>query len=193
MLAGAGRQTTLIDWSQENLAFSRDLYGALGLKGQFCRADITQRLPFESHSIDAVFSCGVFEYFTAAQIDAVMAEAFRVARKRVIIMVPNARAVAYRLGKWYMERTGTWEWGGEVPSHTLKNHFRRAGAVGIREFSLGGQHSVDFLAALPGGERMVSLLTRTLKLTRHHRPSLLGQGYLLVTIGEKPAGPAGGR
>jgi len=185
VLARAGRQTMLIDWSHENLAFSRELYAALGLNGRFCRADITRRLPLESDSIDAVFSCGVFEYFTAAQIDAIMIEAFRVARKRVIIMVPNARAIGYRVGKWYMEKTGAWEWGGEVPSHSLKKHFARAGAVNVREFSIGGQHSVDFLAALPGGEQMVRLLTRTLRLTRHHRPSRFGQGYLLMTIGEK--------
>ena len=99
-----------------------------------------------------VFSCGVFEYFNASQIDAIMDEAFRVARKRVIIMVPNARAIGYRLGKWYMERTGTWEWGGEVPSHTLKTALSSAQAPSsIREFSVGGQHSVDFLAPLPGG------------------------------------------
>jgi SAM-dependent methyltransferase len=186
VLARAGRQTILVDWSQENLAFSASMYDALGLKGRYCRADITRPLPLESNSVDMVFSCGVFEYFNAGQIDAIVAEAFRVARKRVIIMVPNAEAIAYRLGKWYMERAGTWEWGGEVPSHTLKAHFRHAKAAGIREFSVGGHHSVDFLAPLPGGERMIRLLARVLRLTRHSRPSRLRQGYLLVTIGEKP-------
>jgi len=127
----------------------------------------------------------VFEYFDARQIDAILSEAFRVARKRVIIMVPNARAIAYRLGKWYLEQTGAWEWGGEVPSYSLKLPFRRAGAGAVREFAVGGQHSVDFLAPLPGGARAVSLLTRTLRLTRHARPSRFGQGYLLVTIGDK--------
>ena len=185
VLARAGRQTTLIDWAPENLVFSRRMYEALGLTGTFCRADITQPLPLESDSIDMVFSCGVFEYFNAQQIDAILREAFRVARKRVIIMVPNARSIGYRLGKWYMERTGTWEWGGEVPSHTLTPQFARAGAASIREFSVGGQHAVDFLHPLPGGVRVASLLTRTLKLTRHSRPTLMGQGYLLVTIGEK--------
>ena len=187
VLAKAGRQTTLVDWSDDNLTFCRGTYDALGFPGTFCRADITRPLPFETSSVDMVFSCGVFEYFNATQIDAIMAEAFRVARKRVIIMVPNARAIAYRLGKWYMERSGTWEWGGEVPSHTLKPHFKRAGAASIREFSVGSQHSVDFLAPLPGGARAISLLTRALRLTRHHRPSHFRQGYLLVTIGEKPS------
>lgn len=186
VLARAGRQTTLVDWSEENLAFSRRMYDALGLTGSFCRADITQRLPLDSDSIDLVFSCGVFEYFNAAQIDAILKEAFRVARKRVIIMVPNARAIGYRLGKWYQERTGTWEWGGEVPSHSLRAEFVRAGAASVREFSVGGQHSVDFLNALPGGSRIVNLLTRTLRLTRHHRPARFSQGYLLITVGEKP-------
>ena len=187
ILARAGRETILVDWSDENLAFCGSMYEALGLHGRFCKADITRPLPLESRSVDMVFSCGVFEYFNAAQIDAIMAEAFRVARKRVIIMVPNAWAIAYRLGKWYAERGGTWEWGGEVPSYTLRHHFKRAGAVGIREFSVGGQHAVDFLEPLPGGRRVARLFSRMLRLTRHSRPSRLRQGYLLVTIGEKPS------
>jgi SAM-dependent methyltransferase len=185
VLARAGRQTTLIDWSQENLVFSQRMFHELSLKGRFCRADITRPLPLESNSIDLVFSCGVFEYFDATQIDAILREAFRIARKRVIIMVPNARAIGYRLGKWYLEQTGKWEWGGEVPSHSLRQPFSRAGGAAIREFSVGGQHSVDFLAPLPGGAQIVNLLTRALRLTRHSRPSRFGQGYLLITIGDK--------
>lgn len=185
ILARAGRRTTLVDWAPNNLVFGRQLYAALGLTGQFVRADITRRLPFEDDSIDFVFSCGVFEYFTSSQIDAILAEAFRIARKRVVIMVPNAAAIGYRLGKWYMERTGTWEWGGEVPSHTLKPQFERAGALAVREFSVGAQHSVEFLHALPAGVRIANLLTRGLGLTRHPNPSGFNQGYLLITIGEK--------
>ena len=187
VLARAGRETILVDWSLPNLNFCRGMYDSLGLHGKFCRADITRPLPFDANSVDVVFSCGVFEYFNASQIDAIMREAFRVARRRVIIMVPNASAIAYRLGKWYMERVGTWKWGGEVPSYTARGAFEAAHARAIREFSVGGRHSVDFLAALPGGEHAVNLLTRTLRLTRHPRPSRFRQGYLLVTIGEKPA------
>jgi ubiquinone/menaquinone biosynthesis C-methylase UbiE len=188
VLARAGRKTTLVDWSEQNLAFSQGLYRALGLEGTFTRADITRPLPFDTASIDAVFSCGVFEYFNAAQIDAILAEAFRVARKRVIIMVPNASSLAYRLGKWYMEKTGTWEWGGEEPSHSLVPHFRKAGAGGIREFSVGTRHSLGFLSAIKGGGRVEKLLTRSLRLTDHPEPARFNQGYLLVTIGECAGG-----
>jgi len=185
VLARAGRETTLVDWSGENLAFSKAMYDTLGLRGRFCQADITRPLPLGDRSIDLVFSCGVFEYFNAAQIDRIVAEAFRIARKRVIIMVPNAAALGYRFGKWYMERTGKWEWGGEVPSYTLQQHFKRAGAASIREFSVDGLHSLEFLHAVPQGVRIAHHLTRILGLTHHHRPCALRQGYLLVTIGEK--------
>ena len=186
VLAMAGRRTTLVDWSAQNLEFAGNMYRELGLTGTFTRADITKTLPFDTASIDAVFSCGVFEYFNASQIDAILSEAFRVARRRVIIMVPNASSVAYRLGKWYMEKTGTWEWGGEEPSHSLVAHFRKAGAARIREFSVGTRHSLGFLSAIKGGGRVEKLLTRSLRLTDHPEPARFNQGYLLVTIGECP-------
>jgi len=189
VLARAGRRTLLVDWAPNNLAFASAMYAALGLIGSYVRADITRPLPFDTDSVDLVFSCGVLEYFNQAQIDAIIADAFRVARKRVIIMVPNAAAIGYRLGKWYMEQRGTWEWGGEVPSYTLKPQFKRAGAASVREFSIGGRHSVEFLPALPGGVSIANLLIRALRLTRHPRPARFAQGYLLVTIGEKHSQP----
>jgi len=185
VLARAGRETTLVDWSNDNLAFSRAMYETLGLRGHFCQADITRSVPLGDSSIHMVFSCGVFEYFNADQVDRIVAEAFRIARKRVIVMVPNAAALGYRIGKWYMERTGKWEWGGEIPSYSLRSHFQRAGATSIREFSVDGLHSVEFLPAIPGGTYLARLLTRGLRLSHHHRPCALRQGYLLVTIGEK--------
>ncbi len=185
VLALAGRQTTLLDWSDQNLAFCRALYDALGKQGTFCKADMTGQLPLESNSIDMVFSCGVLEYFDAVQVRHMLREALRVARKRVIIMVPNAWSVAYRLGKWYMERTGTWEWGGEIPSYSLKSTLTDAGAVSIDEFSVGGRHSLDFLDPLPGGQGAAHLLSRVLRLSRHAGRTPLRQGYLLVAVGEK--------
>ena len=189
ILARHGRRPTLVDWSEQNLEFSRGLFHTLGLQGEFCQADITKPLPFASESIDAVFSCGVFEYFTPQQIDNILAEAFRVARKRVIILVPNAKSIAYRLGKWYMERTGAWVWGGEVPSHTLAPAFRRAGGVNVREYTVAARHSLGFLT-MRGGTRAARVLTSTLKLTDHPRPSWLRQGYLLVTTGDKEYTPS---
>lgn len=184
VLARNGRRPTLVDWSARNLQFSRSMFEASGVRGAFCLADISRPLPFESGSVDAVFSCGVLEYFTPAQVESVVHEAFRIARRRVIVLVPNALSLTYRLGKWYMERTGTWRWGGEVPSYTLKPAFSRAGAVRVQEFSVAARHSLDFLV-MPLGARIKRASIQLLGLELHSRPARCRQGYLLVTIGDK--------
>jgi len=185
-LALNNRRATLLDWSEDNISFSSSLFRGLGISGDFCRADMTKPLPFKDGSFDAVFSCGVFEYFREQEISAILKEAFRIARRRVIILVPNAASVAYRIGKWYMEKTGAWPWGGEVPSYTLKPYFRRLGCMEVVEFSVGAKHSLAFLK-MPAGAIIRALCTRVLRVRDHSRPALLRQGYLLITIGEKTA------
>ncbi len=182
-LALKGRQTTLVDWSAGNMEFSSSLFRKIGASAHFCQSDITQPLPFANDSFDVVFSCGVFEYFTHAQIRSILREAFRISTGSVIVMVPNAWSLPYRLGKWYMERNKTWYWGGEVPYSSLKADFAAAGSGPVREFTLAARHSLNFLR-MPFGDRIRKILTAVLPADES-RPALLRQGYLLVTIGEK--------
>ena len=184
MLALSGKSMTLLDWSPENLRFSRKLFDLVQRTGQFCRADMLKPLPFADDTFDVVFSCGVFEYFTDREIKEVLKEAFRVARRRVIIMVPNASSVAYRLGKFYMEQRGTWEWGGERPHSTLKPYFETIGCYDVTEYSVAAKTALEFLT-MRGGSSVRNTLVRLLKLTDHPRPAGLKQGYLLVSIGNK--------
>ena len=184
VLALHGKAPTLLEWSKENLAFSERLFDTMGLNGRFCQADMTQPLPFQNESFDIVFSCGVLEYFNGPTIDAILKEAFRVSRKRVVMMVPNAASLAYRIGMWHMKKTGKWQWGGEVPSYTLTRNFMRAGSVRTVEFSVGTRHSLDFLT-MPMGETIRKAITKVCRLKDDPRPALLRQGYLLVTVGEK--------
>jgi len=182
-LALGRRETTLTDWSNENLEFSKKLFSVMGLEGRFLQADITAPLPFKEGSFDAVFSCGVFEYFTDEQIKSILKESFRVSRKKVIIMIPNAFAIAYRIGKWYMERIHRWPWGGERPMRTLKPHFRSVNKGRFYEFTVGAQHSLTFLN-MRGGETIKKMLIR-FGVRDHLDPVSLKQGYLLVSVGEK--------
>lgn len=187
ILALNGRRTTLLDWSRENLQFSAALFETLGITAQLCRADMVEPLPFLDNSFDVTFSCGVFEYFTRGELARIFHEAFRVSKKRVIIMVPNALSIAYRVGKWYMQRNKTWHWGGEVPYHTLRPYLLRLPTLSVSEFTVAAKHSLDFLT-MPFGKTLKRLLTATLRLSDHPGRSLFRQGYLLVTIAEK-AGP----
>ena len=184
VLALQGKQTTLLDWSDENLDFSKKLYESLGQEGKFYKADMTGPLPFADHSFDLVFSCGVFEYFSDEQITSILKEMFRVTRQKVVIMVPNACSLFYRLGMWYMQLAKNWPWGGERPFVTLQPHFRAVGFKTIKEFTVAAKHSLNFLT-MPGGKILQKVIRQGLNLRDQARPALLRQGYLLVTIGEK--------
>jgi len=184
ILARNGKQMTLIDWSKQNLDFGVQLFQQLGLRGQFLEGDITEPLPFDTGSFDAVFCCGVLEFFPDATITAVLREALRVSRKRLIVMVPNAFCLPYRIGKWYMEKVGAWVWRGESPFYTLKPYFRSFSNVRVEEFSVAAKHSLQFLQ-MPIGRRIANGVIRSLRLQDHARHAPLRQGYLLVTVAEK--------
>jgi ubiquinone/menaquinone biosynthesis C-methylase UbiE len=183
-LALTGKATTLLDWSRENLDFSMKLFDVLRQPGRFCRADMLKPLPFVDNAFDAVFSCGVFEYFTDREITVVLREAFRVARQRVIIMVPNASSVAYRVGKFYMEKRGTWHWGGERPHSSLKPYFHDVGCHQVEELSVAAKTSLEFLT-MRGGDSVRKALVRLFKLTDHAQRASFRQGYLLISVGDK--------
>ena len=145
---------------------------------------MTKKLPFDDNSFDCVFSCGVFEYFNDAQIIGILKEANRVCKKKVIIMAPNAYSLAYRIGMRYLQNTNNWQWGGERPFYTLKPQFRKAGFKNIEEFSVGSKHSLSFLR-MPHGKHIQGIIIKMLNLKDHSKPSLLRQGYLLISVGEK--------
>lgn len=183
MLAYNGRKTTLLDMSNENLVFSARLFENLGLAGQFCQADMTKPLPFEDNSFDIVFSCGVFEYFTDEEIKSILKEALRVSKKRVIIMVPNALSIVYRIWYWYMKTTKQWKWGGERPFITFKPYFKEIENMQLFEFTVGAKQSFDL--AMPNGKIIKKIIYRLLKLKDHSKPAFFRQGYLLITVAEK--------
>jgi len=184
-LALRGKHTTLFDWSKDNLDFSNRLFDALQKPATFTQGDITKPLPFEDGSVDTVYSCGVLEYFTDAQIKEILKEMFRVAKKRVIVLVPNAYSTCYMVGMRYTKKTNRWPWGGERAFKTLKHCFGVIPAIRVIEFSVGTKHSLNFLDALPKGKFLHKVMVKVFGLTDHARPSFLNQGYLLITIGEK--------
>lgn len=186
LLAYCGRKTTLLDISQENLDFSMKVFENLNLSGKYRLANMTKPLPFGDNQFETVFSIGVFEYFTDEEIKGILKEAFRVARKRVIIMVPNAVSVAYRIGYWVSKATNKWIWGGERPFNTMKPYFDSVANVKCFEFTVAVQHSFDFLTALmPKGKLINRLLKSILRSMDDSNPSPFRQGYLLISVGEK--------
>jgi hypothetical protein len=124
------------------------------------------------------------QFFEPATVRTVIQEAFRVSARRVMVLAPNARSVAYRFGKWWMERRGTWHWGREVPVQRFRPFFRDAGARTVQEYPVAARHSLDFLT-FRGGSGVRRVLGRALRLHDHARPARFNQGYMLVSIGDK--------
>ncbi len=185
-LARLGRKVSLLDFSEDCLKFAADVFGQLGLQGKYVQGDVLKKLPFENQSVDVVWSSGLLEHFTDAQIAHIIAESARVATKKVISLVPNANSKPYRLGKEMQEREGRWIWGKEDPKDTLKPVFEKAGLRNIREYSIAPEHALNFLDA-PSLAPIRDQMARLFASLSPDQLQALNQGYLLVTIGEVAA------
>ncbi|AJY69266.1 glycosyltransferase [Geobacter sulfurreducens] len=181
-LATQGRKTVLLDYSRESLVFGNWVFSQLGLETETVAGDIRQPLALPDNSVDVVWSGGVLEHFSDDEITHILREARRVARRLVVSFVPNAKSMAYRLGKYSQEKNGTWPYGFEDPKATLKPLFERAGLDSVREFTVCPEHSINFLNSTDM-EGQAPLWHELLKSMPEEEKSALDQGYLLCTVG----------
>lgn len=184
ILAQNNRSVILVDYSRQNLDFSRKLFDELGLRGEFVLADVTERLSFTDGFADMVWSSGLLEHFNDNEILHILSESARIAGNKVMSLVPNASSLAYRLGKWQQEQSGTWDYGHEDPKWTMSDHFVRAGLMDVKEYSTGVKHSLAFLTA-PETAPAAALLSSFFETLEPEELRRLNQGYLLATIGCK--------
>lgn len=182
-LGRLGRNPILFDFSSASLEFARNVFDELGLNGQFVQGDVLDRLPFDDRFADVVWSSGLLEHFTEQEIARIVAESARVARKRVISLVPNANSLAYRIGKDSQERSGRWIWGKEVPKATLEPAFHAASLQRIREYSIAPEHALTFLN-VPELAGLRHELEAVFTGLPGESLKEFNQGYLLVTVGE---------
>jgi ubiquinone/menaquinone biosynthesis C-methylase UbiE len=178
-LALAGRQVTCLDSSADSLRFVERCAASLDVSLSTIRADATQPLPFRDRFFDCVWSSGLLEHFTAAERRAMLRDWARVCRGRVVSLVPNAAAVAYRFGKSTQEREGVWPYGLEVPLLSLRDDYEAAGLVVREEFSVAPQHALNFVH--DGAIRRA--IKRMLAGVSAAELRSWQQGYLLVTVG----------
>src|SRR5690606_24012991 len=85
------------------------------------------------------------EHFDPHIIEHIVTESARIARRRVVALVPNAKSVPYRLGKRHQEQSGEWSWGREEPFATLRDVFERAGLIDVQEWTVAPEHALQFL------------------------------------------------
>lgn len=181
-MAQAGRRVTCLDLSRQSLAFVRRCAQKLKLPIATVCADATAPLPFADGEFDVVWSSGLLEHFDAGQRQAMLRQWARVCRGKVVNLVPNASAFAYRLGKRLRECRGTWPYGLEMPIASLRDDCEAAGLRVLEEQTLAPEHAITFLH-----EHARSVERKLTRLLRDVPPTELAtwnQGYLLLTVAE---------
>lgn len=101
-LARAGCAVTLVDVNAERLHDIERVWGELGLAPSLVEQSNLTRLPFADQSFDLVWNHAALWYL-GAQADALLAEMARVARRAVLVAMPNRWQVGYLMRKYMVD------------------------------------------------------------------------------------------
>lgn len=178
-LAKKGRIATALDYTKSSVDLVKAAADKLGLKNiNVVQTDATKDLPFEEKQFDYIFQAGLLEHFETD-------EQIRLLRnwakygEYMISMIPNASSIPYRVGKQIMENNGTWEYGLEIPKHSFREEFTRAGITVEKEYTIGSEWAQKFLPK----RHFIKKFFAKLEKDGYNLDDLM-QGYLLVTIGK---------
>lgn len=123
---------TMIDISTQALEFAKRNADINRIRANFVLADAFN-LPFPGESFDVVWNEGVNEHFEGERRQLIFREMARVCKcgGEVIVIVPNALNLPYRLWKKVLELQGRWEYGFEKPYSILelRKRMRNAGVA----------------------------------------------------------------
>lgn len=183
ILAIYHRIPLMLDYSEESIKFSKNIFKQLHIDGHFYHHDILNGIPLENDSVDWVWSSGLLEHFTDDQIGKIMNESMRICKKGVMSFVPNANSLLYRTGKYKMEQSGTWLYGKEAPKFSMIKYFESAGLKNLIEFSVAPYHSINFINT-PVNDTQAFYDSLSVDELQN-----LNQGYLLFTYGKKSNRP----
>lgn len=181
-LALSGRQVTLVDFSNDSLLFSQELFRLIGKPVFTSHSDVLKKLPFDDDVFDCTFSSGLLEHFDYTSQVNIVKEAVRVSKGLVMSIVPNAASIPYRLGKWLQEKSGVWKWGKEEPIFSLKSIYAESGIKDVHEFTIEPLHALNFLKPFDFGS-FFDAYQVWISTIDPHEVEYLKQGYLLVSVG----------
>lgn len=181
-LALNGRIVTALDYSKNALLCADGVAKEMGVSLNTVFADAMKELPFAENEFDVVFQAGLLEHFEQEDRISLLKNWGRNVRigGRMVSIIPNAASIAYRTGKAMMEQKGSWSYGLELPQYSLQGEFASAGFGVLKEYTIGAEHALNFL---PKKFWLRKAMTRWLK--ENPTGDDCGQGYLLVTVGEK--------
>lgn len=151
-LASKGFKTTLVDFSSIALNKAKAYYEKHGLNGNFISCDMRNLSSEILETYDIVWNSGVFEHFGAYQTISVLKQMGKLARKYIVVLVPNAKSMPYLLFRYYAMENGDWHWGRELLRETMSHLAEASGLEVIKECYLGCQYSQYFLKYIKSKE-----------------------------------------
>jgi len=152
-----GGQTTLIDYNQNVLRKAREAQAFFGCKPEILMENALELPSSIYRQYDVVMSFGLAEHFLGEERIAIFHSHHDLAKKHgmVVIWVPNALGICYRLSHGTRKALGKWPKGlPEVPftRKELKNIASRVGLTDIRIFG-GDRFLRDFNYFLIGNTK----------------------------------------
>jgi 2-polyprenyl-3-methyl-5-hydroxy-6-metoxy-1,4-benzoquinol methylase len=117
LLALAGANVTLYDKEKKAFDLDRHQFSIYGLTPRTIKGDLLNPRDNLLGKYDVAISWGVVEHFPRPIAFEACLGHRRVIHEKglVVICVPNAWSIPYRLNKWFQEVNGTWKWGLELP------------------------------------------------------------------------------
>lgn len=143
LFARRGARAAVVDRSPAALRLAEELFRTESLAVEPIDADLLQPPPQHRDSFDVVMSFGVVEHYRGKQrVDVVRAHFDWLRPEGVaLVSVPNSLCPSYRGWKWWLERSGRWEFGYEQPFSP--SELRRAGAIaGATDIAIVGSSAV---------------------------------------------------
>jgi len=178
-LAKNGRTVTALDYTESSVELVKVAADRLNLSNvSVVHCDATKELPFEEKQFDYIFQAGLLEHFETEEQVRLLRNWARYG-KYMISMIPNAASIPYRVGKQIMEENGTWEYGLEIPKHSFKEEFTKAGIFVEKEYTIGTEWAQNFLPKRHYIRKFFAKLEKEGYILDDFM-----QGYLLVTIGK---------
>lgn len=169
---------TVLDYEKKCLELTKIAAEKLNIEINTICVDATRDLPFKEKEFDVIFHAGLLEHFTKDERIELLKN-WRKYCKKMISLVPNASALAYRIGKEKMEKDGTWVYGIENPLYTQIDEFTKAGYIVQDEYTIGIEQALNFLEEKDELRKVLKKYIANGKIKDDYH-----QGYLLVTIGD---------
>lgn len=179
-LAKQYRACTAIDYSQSSIDLVKKSAKQLNISVRTQLVDARKVLPFVDDEFDVVFQAGLLEHFSQEERIRLL-RLWKPVGKMMVSMIPNANSVAYHAGKILQEKMGDWSYGLELPQASMQGEFLQAGYINVREYTIGLEEAFCFL---PKEHYLRVALERWFS---DYPGDMLGQGYLICTVGDKEA------